>query len=145
MEKTNKVSHANFYRLLKLMPGVEKEQIVWEASGMLTGSLSELYEQRPEAYRKMIASMEKVIQKNTSPDEVLKRYRSAIQHRLQKHGINTANWTEVNAFMKQPRICGRMLWELNTDDLKALLPKLEAILAKDTEIKEELERLKQMN
>jgi len=55
-------------------------------------------------------------------------------HRLQKHGIDTTDWSRVNAFMRQPRIAGKTLGEMNEDELKALTKKLMKILEKDAEL-----------
>ena len=50
--------HDKFFALLSGMPGADKEQLVWQYSGMLTTSLREFYATRPEEYKRMIADMQ---------------------------------------------------------------------------------------
>ncbi|MPN45710.1 hypothetical protein SDC9_193280 [bioreactor metagenome] len=81
-----------------------------------------------------------------SPDVTeLKRLRSAVLHRLQKHGIDTTDWNRVNAFMRQPRIAGKTLGEMSIEELKLFIPKMQAILSKDKAVRDEYERLARIN
>jgi mevalonate kinase len=149
--ETKQVSHARFYALLKQIPQSDKEQFVWEYSGMLTTSLSEFVERKPQEYRQMISDMQNLVNEmnvHSSNDAIkaeLKRLRSAILHRLQKHGVDTTDWNKVNAFMRQPRIAGKTLGEMNLEELKSFIPKLQSILTKDKEKQREIERLQQLN
>ena len=61
----------------------------------------------------------------------LKRQRSAVLKRLQKLGIDTTRWDAVNCFLQNPRIAGKPLYELDSEELYALIPKLESILKKN--------------
>lgn len=150
-----KTSFAHFYVLLAQMPGVDKEGLVWQYSGLLTTSLREFHERNPMGYIRMISDMQHTIDamnkrtpKKPAIDEKtaeLKRLRSAVLHRLQKHGIDTTDWNRVNAFMRQPRIAGKTLGEMSIDELKAFIPKIESILAKDKVVREEYERMARMN
>lgn len=133
-------SHARFYGLLKELPGAEKEALIWEYSNMLTTSLVEFYQRRPEQYRRMIADMERTVLQNKRDDATktaliiereLKNRRSSILKRLQKLGVDTTSWPAVNKFMRNPRIAGKTLGEMDTEEMDALIPKLEAILRKD--------------
>lgn len=143
---TNKVSHERFFSLLKQLPGAEKESLVLQYSGMHTTSLRELYKYYPEEYKRMIAAMQSEVNKQSRSDlSEIKELRSAILHRLQKHGVDTTSWDNVNRFMRQPRIAGKMLFELSIEEMKALIPKLEAILRKDREKRESEQRLSQCN
>ena len=63
-------------------------------------------------------------------EKSLKSQRSAVLKRLQRIGVDTTNWDNVNAFLKSPRIAGKPLYELDSDELSALIPKLESILKK---------------
>ena len=60
----------------------------------------------------------------------LKWQRSAVLKRLQQIGVDTTDWSRVNGFLRQPRIAGKPLYELDSDELAALIPKLEAIKQK---------------
>lgn len=129
--------HERFFMLLRQMPGASKEELVWQYSDMLTTSLKEFYQKKPEEYKRMIADLQ--VKANTSKhqaDAELKRLRSSILLRLQKHGVDTTNWGCVNTFLQQPRISGKRLYEMTADEMKILLKKLESILAKDAIVKE---------
>lgn len=70
----------------------------------------------------------------TSAEEMairsLKRQRSAVLKRMQQIGVDTTDWNRVNAFLRQPRIAGKPLYELDGGELDALIPKLESIKKK---------------
>ena len=131
--------HSQFYALLASMPGADKEELVWEYSHKLTTSLAEFYKKRPAQYRKMISDMQRTISQSAKPDDrtkliidrELKRRRSAILLRLQKMGIDTTNWSAVNKFMRNPKIAGKTLGEMDTEEMDMLIPKLESIMQKD--------------
>lgn len=69
----------------------------------------------------------------TLDDKVLKKQRSAVLLRLQKIGIDTTDWNRVNAFLEDIRIAGKPFYKLDYEELTGLIPKLEAILKKQTE------------
>ena len=70
----------------------------------------------------------------TSAEEMairsLKRQRSAVLKRMQQIGVDTTDWSLVNAFLRHPRVAGKPLYELDGDELEALIPKLESIKKK---------------
>jgi thiamine pyrophosphate-dependent acetolactate synthase large subunit-like protein len=143
-----KVSHAQFFALLAQMPGADKEDLVWEYSHTVTNSLSEFYNKNPNGYAQMITDMQRIVDKmkpQTNEQAELKRLRSAILHRLQKHGIDTTDWKRVNAFMRQPRIAGKTLGEMTISELQALIPKLQSILQKDKDHQDYINFLAQHN
>ena len=124
---------AQFFGLLKRLPHANKEELVWAYSNMLTTSLKEFYKMRPGEFDAMLIDLEKkmpALSKKEAEEEI-KKYRSAILHRLQKYGLDTTNWSVVNAFMSQPKIAGKPLYKMTIDDMKALIPKMESMLAKD--------------
>jgi hypothetical protein len=131
--------HGQFYSLLAKMKGQSKDNLVWKYSNMLTTSLSEFQEKKPEDYRRMIGDMQKIVNATTDKtpatayqaERELKKKRSAILHRLQKYGIDTTDWNVVNKFMRNPKIAGKTLGEMSVDEMNLLIPKLESILAKD--------------
>jgi hypothetical protein len=146
-----KISHARFYALLKQIPRVGKEELVWQYSNLRTTSLSEFYSLDPQGYRRMINEMQMLVNEINgynprTPDVAeLKRLRSAILHRLQKHGIDTTDWSRVNAFMRQPRIAGKTLGEMTIEEMQVFIPKMQSILAKDKLKQMEIKRLQQLN
>jgi hypothetical protein len=146
-----KVSHARFYSLLRQIPQANKEEFVWQYSNLATTSLNEFYEKNPQGYRRMISDMQKLVDEINGyrPDNAktaeLKHLRSAILHRLQKHGVDTTDWNKVNAFMRQPRIAGKTLGEMTIEEMQEFIPKIQSILAKDLVKQKEIERLTQSN
>lgn len=137
--KSKNNPHARFFGLLSCMKGADKEELIWRYSNMLTTSLAEFIEQKPADYNRMINDMQRIVNigihnKEKAAliiDRELKQRRSAILLRLQKLGIDTTRWDVVNKFMRNPRIAGKTLGEMDTDEMDLLIPKLEAILAKD--------------
>lgn len=137
--------HEYFFKLLQKIPGAERESIIWQYSGMSTTSLREFLEKKPEDYKHMIAELQLKVNKATGNywlvDPEIKRLRSSILHRLQKHGVDTTSWTCVNLFLQQPRIAGKRLYEMTVPEMRSLIKKLESILRKDQEKQEEEHRL----
>ena len=56
-----------------------------------------------------------------------KKLRSSALHQLQKYGVDTTDWTKVNAFCQDARIAGKPFKDLNFDELAALTRKMRAI------------------
>ena len=65
-------------------------------------------------------------------EKELRYYRSGVLKRLQKLGVNTADdrLVAVNQYCQSPRIAGKPFGLLTIDELKNLIPKLEAMLKK---------------
>lgn len=76
-----------------------------------------------------------------------RRLRSDVMVTLDKLGIYADNgdWKRVNAFLMQPRIAGKLLYQMTDDELLALNKKLRAILAKKAEQDREINRQKLLN
>ena len=53
--------------------------------------------------------------------------RSSALHQLQKYGVDTTDWTKVNAFCQDTRIAGKPFKDLDFDELAALTRKMRAI------------------
>ncbi len=62
--------------------------------------------------------------------EALRKARSGVLHQMQLYGIDTADWTRVNAFCRDPRIAGKEFRELDVEELNALNTKMRAIIRK---------------
>ncbi|MDR2806279.1 MAG: hypothetical protein LBB85_11725 [Dysgonamonadaceae bacterium] len=146
-----KVSHARFYTLLKQIPQANKEDWVWQYSNLRTTSLSEFYESDPQGYNRMIQQMQSLVneligRQSCSPEIAeLKHLRSTILHRLQKYGIDTTDWSRVNAFMRQPRVAGKTLGEMTVDELRNFIPKMSSILSKQDKIRQEIQCIAFLN
>ena len=144
-------AHARFYGLLRLLPYTSKNELVWQYSNMLTDSLSEFYERDRNGYNRMIADMQKLVNrmdkapKPTGDNHNLKKLRSAILHRIQKHGVDTTDWNKVNRFMEQPRIAGKRLYDMSEEEMRVFIPKIESILKKDQQKQAEIARMTQLN
>lgn len=125
-------NYSEFYALLNKFPGActgLKEDLVLQFTNGRTTSLREMKEHE---YRAMCATMRgslPAMDEETFTAEI-KRRRSAVLKRMQRLGIDTTNWANVDNFCLNPRIAGKRFAKLNLDELAALIPKLENILRK---------------
>lgn len=62
--------------------------------------------------------------------EELRKKRSSVLHQMQLLGINTADWSRVDAYCLDRRIAGKRFRELDNEELDKLLKKLYAIRRK---------------
>lgn len=127
-------NYAEFYALLNKLPGATsglKEDLVLQFT---KGRSSSLREMKPAEYKAMCASLRgnasRGIDERAFVDEI-KRRRSAALNRMQKIGIDTTNWANVDNFCLNPRIAGKRFAKLSLEELAALIPKLENMLLKD--------------
>lgn len=60
----------------------------------------------------------------------MKRKRSAVLHQMQLLGVDTADWSKVDAFCQNKRIAGKVFRELDGEELDAMLVKLRIIRRK---------------
>jgi ribosomal protein S13 len=89
--------------------------------------------------------IERFTQKKQVADDV-RSWRSVILKQLTQMGVyDNGDWTRVNEFMMDRRIAGRMLYELNVEELKALSVKLRSIANKLETIQAENARLAKNN
>lgn len=63
-------------------------------------------------------------------ERAIKRQRSGVLKRMQLLGVNTTDWESVNTFLCDARIAGKPLYKLDSDELQAVIKRLEAILKK---------------
>lgn len=135
---TNTRNYARFYALLKQMPGkVEKDDLIWQFTGMRTISLRDM---TGAEYDRLIEHMDRIVEQNQPDEKKIKKLRSGILKKLQKHGIDTTDWTAVNRFMIDPRIAGKALYQMSIDEMQRLIPRLEQILIKDRAQRNEIAR-----
>lgn len=139
-----------FWGLLAQTPGYDerykdviKEAYVLRFSDDKTESLTELYNRFPVRFKAMIKELRENIWQDH--EKAVKSARSAILHRLQLYGVNTADWKAVNTFMCRPQIAGKELYKMTLDELRALIPKLESILLKDAIIQRDIKRMIMFN
>lgn len=62
--------------------------------------------------------------------EVQRKHRSKCLRLMQKIGIDTTDWTRINAFCEDPRIAGKVFAKLSNDELEQLSVKLRSIQRK---------------
>lgn len=128
-------SYAEFYVLLGKMPGAAdglKEELVAQFTGGRTTSLKDMNERE---YKNMCASMRETtsgISANLYTAEIKSR-RSVVLNRMQKLGIDTTVWANVDHFCMNPRIAGKRFAKLTIEELTALVPKLESMIKKDAQ------------
>ncbi len=67
--------------------------------------------------------------KTTPAPDAIRRLRSQALSMMTKIGmyVSPEDWTKVNRFLLQRRICGRLLYMLDAQELQALVRKLRAI------------------
>lgn len=104
-----------------------KSDLVRQATGGRTESLREVTRRE---YDELCASLERTVPgsrlRRPVHDE-RRRWRSSVLHQMQKMGIDTSDWSRVNAFCQDARIAGKVFRELDTLELEALFRKLLSI------------------
>ena len=93
---------------------------------------------RESEYNNMCAHMQQVVDKHNAKikkplseqERALKAARSAVLTRLQKMGIDTTDFGKVDQFCMINKIAGKLFRHLTLEELKDLIPKLEAMMAK---------------
>lgn len=123
-------NYARFYMAFNQMPimGDREEAKAAIVAGYTGGRTTSLREVTAEEYIGICKSMEATLQKRADAFiRQRKAARSAALHQLQLYGIDTTDWTKVNAFCLQPRIAGKAFRELRIEELEALTRKMRAI------------------
>lgn len=126
-------NYARFFALIKSLPGDHEEMKENLVSAFTGGRTRSLREMEPDEYRRMCDSLEESRASSLSQKDFtneIKRKRSAVLKRIQALGIDTLNWAAVDEFCLNPRIAGKVFRQLSLDDLKRMIPKLEAIARK---------------
>ena len=148
MKKDKKTQQKRNYKRLYYLVGLVKEQEpatdtekfiqgwIWQTTHERTYHKSELTGEEYDYICREIARRYNLkdeyfttIEKQRAELEIKKK-RSAVLHRLQKIGVDTTDWKNVNAYLCSPRIAGKPLYELSYDELQGLIPKLENIIKK---------------
>ena len=126
--KMNKIKdYGRFYALLKKHPAIEKEDIVLQFTD---GRTTHLREMKASEYIEMCDTIEGKPKPTTAQDaQELKRARSSVLLRIGRLGINTIdNWDEIDQFCLSPKIAGKRFCQLDVDELRTLVRKLESII-----------------
>ena len=122
---------ARFYGLLKLMPGMDKEELKRNLVSQWTcGRTDSLKEMTPHEYYKMCDHLDYTLRQEDHRASVvleLKRQRSICLKLMQKLGIDTTDWTRINAFCQDGRIAGQPFGQLTSEELEQLSRKLRSI------------------
>ena len=128
MSEQQVTNFGRFYAAFNLLPcsgdrEEMKRSLVRQYTWGRTDSLREITRRE---YDQLCQSIERLV--NYQPD--LKKRRSQALHLMQQLGIDTADWTRVNAFCQDPRIAGKPFARLASDELINLCTKLRSIKAK---------------
>lgn len=77
----------------------------------------------------------------------LRRMRSDVLTTLTLMGIyrTNADWPRVNAYIQQPRIGGKLLYDMNADELRALNTKLRIIMQKQAQRGDDTKHISSLN
>lgn len=103
-----------------------KAQLVLQFTGGRSYSLKDM------TRREYVNLCNAVEEMNDTRDE-LKRRRSIALKLMQKLGVDTTDWTQINDFCCHQRIAGRPFGQLSSDELTALSTRLRAIQRKGWE------------
>lgn len=127
-------SYSRFYALLRRLPGDREETKRTLVARFTEGRTSSLRDMRIEEYEAMCRAIDaELVHPGVTEEEAraeIKRCRSAVLRRMQKLGVDTTDWSAVDAFCLSPRIAGKRFCQLSADELRALIPKIEAIRRK---------------
>lgn len=123
-------NYGRFYKLLKLLPGADKETLVEQFTNGRTTSLRMMT--APE-YDRMCNEMDRVAgydERRAALQKVLRKARSGVLHQMQLWGVDTTDWKKVDAFCLDARIAGKRFRNLDCGELNALNRKLRAMIRK---------------
>ena len=104
-----------------------KRDLVRQVTGGRTESLREVTRRE---YEDLCSLLERSFPEACIQSAILaeiKRHRSICLRLMQKIGIDTTDWTRINAFCRDGRIAGKVFRDLSLDDLDVLARKLRSI------------------
>lgn len=123
-------NYGKFYKLLKLLPGADKETLVRQFTNERTEHLRQMTQTE---YELMCKEMERVVgydERRAALLKAMRKARSGVLHQMQLYGVDTSDWQTVDRFCFDRRIAGKKFRELDTGDLEVLYRKLRAIRQK---------------
>ncbi|MEG2599115.1 MAG: hypothetical protein RSA66_06550 [Muribaculaceae bacterium] len=116
-------NYSRFYGLLAKLP-IHNEQMKEEfVAGFTEGRTSSLKEMTSAEYEMMCDSLEASLNQKSH----LRGFRSQALIAMQRIGIDTTDWTRINAFCEDKRIAGKAFYHLSEPELVALTVKLRSI------------------
>lgn len=88
----------------------------------------------------LITRLKSALDKRHQPSAEVRQWRSNVMVMLNKCGVyaDQGDWSRVNKFLLDKRIAGKLLYELNVDEMKQLYRKLKKIADK---VREEADNL----
>ena len=127
---------ARFYVLLKERYAFASKELGEEfkasiVSQFTNGRTTSLREMSRDEYDAMCDRLEGTsawIRKSIEAEH--RRLRSRCLRQMQQLGIDTTDWTRINAFCQDPRLCGKPFRQLSQEELEQLSVKLRAISRK---------------
>jgi len=80
----------------------------------------------------LIMRLQGMLHNRFDADLETKRWRSNVLTLCNKYGIYATNndWERINKFLMNPKIAGKLLYEMNIGEMKALCTKLRKIIKK---------------
>lgn len=130
-------NYARFYVLLNRLPTADKDELkaslVSQYTGGRTESLREMTEKEYDAMCDELQRQDSNLKACELYREELRRKRSAVLKQLQKIGIDTTDWSRVDAYCMNPRISGKEFRKLTVDELETVNIKLRIIRRKEEE------------
>ena len=123
-------NYGKFYKLLKLLPGADKETLVRQFTNERTEHLRQMTQTE---YELMCKEMERVAgndERRAALLKAMRKARSGVLHQMQLYGVDTSDWQTVDRFCLDKRIAGKTFRELDTCDLEVLYRKLRAMRQK---------------
>lgn len=115
--------YGRFYGLLSRLPIHDDGMKAQFVSQYTSGRTSSLKEMRPDEYDRMCDALEESLQSR----DVLRCRRSSVLRIMQRLGIDTTDWSRINAFCLDNRIAGKVFGRLSVEELTALSTKLRSI------------------
>lgn len=105
-----------------------KESLVSQFTNGRTTSLREMSREEYDEMCDRLDGTTALIRKSIEAEH--RRLRSRCLRQMQQLGIDTTDWTRINAFCQDPRICGKPFRQLSQEELEQLSVKLRAISRK---------------
>lgn len=122
------MNYGRFYALLNRLPVHDEEMKERLVRQYTKGRTTSLRDMTAAEYRTMCEALDGSLKDGWSiRREQLRKCRSATLKQMQRLGIDTTDWTRINAFCRDPRIAGKELGTLGPEELDALTMKLRAI------------------
>ncbi len=126
-------NYSRFFALLKNIAGDREELKENLVRAFTNGRTISLREMAMDEYNRMCDSLQGSQSANLSQRDftaAIKKQRSAVLKRMQQLGIDTTDWAAVDEFCLNSRIVGKTFRQITLEELKRLIPKLEAIAKK---------------